>query len=429
MSGEKLFESVPLPGVQAGTPVATEDGRYVLINSNVDKLQGYFSLLDTNGAVPDVAVAVTYTSNNASHPFSPIGYFHKPAEGYFENGLGNPNDVFIFASDLGKDSITAGTGQVYGFQLSNIGSPLALLLLGGDRDFKASTAPVLSRFGRAMYWSVTRSQTQAWVANISGPAARFDRGRSATQEFTRGSPVYIGARATPTLSSDPNEPYVYGPSASQELFRLSYDFSERVMVQTSAIMSSRVVVSPQDDYIYYVLQNGNLTQARASTLETVWSISLNAPVESDMALSLDGTTLFVADTAGLVRAFQVATGGTAPNGTVSPTSAPLLTASPSGSLASPTTSLAPSMAPVSGNPVSLSSEVPSAIPTFSSKPIPASPSSSQTTLRPIRRPTRAPSGVTGTLPISTSSAFGKNHGIWFMTTTMVVVSVIVALAW
>jgi len=88
---------------------------------------------------------------------------------------------------------------------------------------------------------------------------------------------------------------------------MNYNYSESTVVETSDVVSSKVAVSPQDDVVYYATQSGELVQADANTLQTIWSIGLEgAPVEADIVLNPEGTMLYVADAIGFVRGIKVA---------------------------------------------------------------------------------------------------------------------------
>lgn len=384
-TGELLFESTPLVGVQAGTPQTTSDGRYILLTHNVNQEVGHFSVLDTSAA-SGTAIDVVYTYVNATSPFSPIGAYHQPAEGYYDGGEGNTNDMFVWSFATARNASTVGVGQIFGFQLPmDSTAAMAAFPLGEVRDHQASTPPVLTNSGRSLYWAVTRAEQRCWVGSAFRSMYRFNRGRTSTATFARGDPAWISSRAPPSLSSDPVSPFVYGPGAAAELFRMDANFSTITTTNTSWIVSSRVAVSPDDQVIYYADQDGNVAQLDATTLETIWSTKMIAPVVSDIALNKAGTILYVGDTSGLVTALQVAT-----------SSAP--TPSPS----SAGTSDHPSATPTGGGAGEASS-----VPSISPAPA-GSGGGSDGGSRPSSSGTRAPTGGNSTRnPTSGSSSLFK----------------------
>jgi hypothetical protein len=75
-----------------------------------------------------------------------------------------------------------------------------------------------------------------------------------TVAFERGDPVRAAAAAPPTLSSDPLMPFVVGPTAANQLFRLSHDFKEdtrATTVYTPLPVQNRVLISRDDSRVYY----------------------------------------------------------------------------------------------------------------------------------------------------------------------------------
>lgn len=128
---------------------------------NVDESVGYFSILDTNDLVDDEPLGAKHTQSNDTSPFSPIGVAHKPAEGYYDGGEGNTNDLFVWAFDTKGTATSAGDGQMFAYQMPT--SPdldgtfsMEYFLLGNTNTFQASLAPEFTNFGRSMYWAVSR---------------------------------------------------------------------------------------------------------------------------------------------------------------------------------------------------------------------------------------------------------------------------------
>ena len=388
-------------GECAGTPVTSEDGRHIFVTHN-HNAEGHFSIFDVASA-DDAGIPVFFSFTNDKSPFSPIGFFHSPQEGYYDHpsnvGRGNSNDIFLwsFATDTTADPVTVGTGQIFGFQFPVGYNPdtgldgLEVLEIGPGRSWQASTPPVITNNGRSMYWSQSRSEQRCWVGSSGDSRRRFSRANTAVTRLDRrqGGTPWAASDAPPTLSSDPVSPVVYGPGAGNQFFRYSADFSETLNVTTDSIMTSRAVVTPDDKYVFYGTMAGFLYQADGADLSTVWNSAASGAVSTssilgDLAMHTNGVFLYVADNSGFgtgdVVAIRIADPGETP--------APTL---------SPTTNF-PSMAPSSEDE---KSEVPSGAP--STEPS-SSPSATPST-SPSKAPTiPTPAPTPGLAPLSRSSA-------------------------
>jgi hypothetical protein len=315
--------------------------------------------LDTFDAVSNGGlIPVMYEYVNGTNPFSPIGYYHNPTYGYYDGGENNTNDIFIWAFDTAKDATAVGTGQMFAFQMPmDPAGNMNVALLGIEaRTFQASTAPVLTKMGLSMYWAVTRAEQYCWVGNNATKREFFNRGRTNSVSLSRGDPAWISSRASPSLShgfmmassnsssnSSSGDLAVFGPGASNQIFRLDENYTELLTTNTSWIVSSRVAVSPDDAVIYYATQDGVVAQLDATTLDMIWSTTTLSPVSADIVLNSAGTILFVADINGVITAYQVASSG-------APTPSPTM----------PGTSDFPSASPTEGP------GVPTALPTAES---------------------------------------------------------------
>jgi hypothetical protein len=318
-AGQLLFESVPLDGVPTGTPQATHDGQYIMITHNTNQTVGIFTVLDVGSASSGGAIPAVYAYQNDTNPFSPIGVYHQPALGYYDGGENNTNDIFIWAFDTAAGSSVVGTGAIFGFQLPMDASGNYTVAPLGDRDFQASTAPVLTNRGVSMYWAVTRAEQYCWVGNPATKREFFNRGRTNKVSLDRGDPAWVSGRATPSLSfavNSTDDQVVFGPGASNEIFRLNSNYTEVLTANTSYVVSSRVAVSPDNQVVYYASQDGIVAQLKADTLEQNWQFSTLAGVYADITLNSAGTVLYVVDNSGVIMAMQVAS-SSAP--TASPT--------------------------------------------------------------------------------------------------------------
>ena len=209
-SGDKILETAGVPGIQSGTPLATYDGRYILINSNLDD-QGYFSVFDTTDDTSSPIEPVYQFTGNMTAPFGPLGGYLQPAEGYYDGGENNTNDFFAWGLASLENATSVGTGQLYGFQMPVDGGDMAAFAMGDMQAFEMSTAPVFANEGRNMYIASTKGEQRCWVGAEGFDRYRFSRARTEFIGLSRGSPQYISAAASPTLGGDPDFPTVYGP--------------------------------------------------------------------------------------------------------------------------------------------------------------------------------------------------------------------------
>lgn len=335
-TGAQIIATGAVEGDCVGTPVTTKDGKYILITYNVGGATGYFSVFDTTSPTEPV---YTYTMSNGTEPFGAIGYYWGPGEGYFPGGETNTNDVFIWALDNNLQNETVGVGQVFAFQLPEFN----VTLVGGERLWQSPLPPIITNGGISMYWAVSKSEQRCW--NGEAGRARFDFTQGGeTVTFDRGLPRSAAALAPPTLSSAAIEPFVVGPTASNQLFRLPFDYSGTpVTTATNGVVSSRVLISKDDLYVYYATPNpdNTLYQLDAATFDVIWNITFPNGISGDIAQSLNGDTIFVADIVGSVYAYKVANAPVA-NITQAPTNPPVATPAPAPTSVNGTMSPAPS---------------------------------------------------------------------------------------
>jgi hypothetical protein len=308
-------------GVCVGTPVTTANGRYVMTTHNVGGAKGFFSVFDTQSATDAV---FSYDFPDVEAPFGAVGYFWDPLAGYYDGGENNGNDIFIWGLDS-SPSVNATVGQVFAFQPPVGSFPFNVTTVGGERDFVSPNPPIITNEGFSMYWSVSRSQERCWVGEQGLGRRDFGTDGVNTVGFGRGDPARAAAAAPPTLSSDPAMPFVVGPTAANELFRMSFDFSEDTSAPTlltSLPVQNRVLISRDDSRVYYTTPapDGNLYSIDSSSLQQFWNISIPAGVVGESALRLNGDTVYVADALGGVSAFVVAD---APPITLAPTVSPI----------------------------------------------------------------------------------------------------------
>jgi hypothetical protein len=328
LQGTKVFETVAVPGVQAGAPQTSSDGRYLYINSNVGGNEGHFSVFDTtkatNGTVPAmysyVAPPIANSTNSTTNPFSPLGVFHNPIEGYYDGGAGNTNDIFIWCDDTPVGQTTPGSGNIYIFQQSMNSTAAQVVVAGKPRSFQSPNPPTIANRGLSMFWSVVRAEERSWNGQPGLVSSYFSRTLVSKTSLNRGTPSYVAAKASPTVYGTDAMPTLYGPGASNQVFKSDFNFTNVIVVNTSSLVSNKVLVSPDGKKIYWASQDGKLVQASSSDLSQVWSVLYTSPIFGAIAQSDDGTMIFAADSSGVLNAYQVAQ----TNASSAPTTVPLI---------------------------------------------------------------------------------------------------------
>jgi hypothetical protein len=216
-TGSKILKTAGVPGIQSGTPLTTYDGRYILINSNLGD-QGYFSVFDTTSTTSPIPPVYQFTGNTTA-PFAPLGGFLKPAEGYYDGGENNTNDFYAWSTSVPSNATSAGTGQMYAFQMPmDSSSPMSAFALGGTRTYELSTSPVFTNHGRSMYFAATKAQERCSVGQAGSDHSRFNRDKTTSIGLTRGTPQYVSAPAPPSFGGSSESPSVYGPGKFLQLF-------------------------------------------------------------------------------------------------------------------------------------------------------------------------------------------------------------------
>ena len=408
--GSQFWKSTVFDGACSGTPVIGEEGRRVYFTRNT-ATNGSFTVLsaDLNGTV-------YYNNYTQPRPFAPPGIFRHPAEGYYQGGAGNTNDLVIFGSTAFYGESSVGTGSLYAFQSALAGALSSVTLINNSSSWYTFSPPKITNYGYNMYMTVSRNQFRAWVGGAGDKTNQFNRFSTTTVAFPRGTPAWVAPAASVALSSSPTEPMVFGGDAGNLMIGYTFDMKEMWKVATNSTIYAEAKVSPLDDRVYWVEENGMVHASNVTTGKDFWSMKLsNAPVRSSFAQTSDGSTLFFTDIAGDVFAFNVA---------VPPSSAPSIATSnkPSG-----VPSMVPSKSPLASS-ASPSNHIASSVPsdTTTSGISLASPSSSSfapsnspssifltldptvATLIPTIAPTMidrtpVPSGLISSSPIKSSS--------------------------
>ncbi len=306
MSGQQLWVSPSLEGLSPGTPVISADGAYVFLTYNsVGATIGHFTILD--GATGEIFFSQTYDDA----PFAPLGIFHNPAEGYYDGGKNNRNDILVWSVQPKPSATSVAPGATFAFQFP-IGfaaggvTNLAYTKLGNDaKEFQTIQRPVFADLGRSLYWGTTRSQFWCWVGEQGLDRYRFNRARTSLVGFTRGTPAMQAVFAPPALSNDPINRFVFGGTAAPEFVKMSSNLTDNIAVLTGELVKSMAHVSPDDTYVYYLETDGTLHQASTRDLSDNWILSLGGTTEGEFELNKDGTILYVADASGSLQAFRV----------------------------------------------------------------------------------------------------------------------------
>ena len=224
MDGSKRFESVDLPGIVAGTPVTSFDGRYVYVNHNEGGSTGHFTILDVSAGdstaiEPAKAIEFMHRTSDPNAPFSALGYYHQPERGAYIGGETNMNDIFVWSYDFTTNpNVTE--GQKFAFQMpTNETAVPAPIPLDGRGDFFTFNPPILTDQGFSMYWATNGGSHRCWVNTERLNRNNLDRPpRTRIDSLQRDvdNPPTPG-RAPATLSSDPAQPTVFGIGAAREI--------------------------------------------------------------------------------------------------------------------------------------------------------------------------------------------------------------------
>ena len=345
-AGALVFQSDSLQGIAAGTPVTSSDGSHILLTHNVDALEGYLSILSAGTPAPIFSENYSSPESGANgttavtRPFSPIGYYHNPTAGWYDGGANNTNDIFFFAWDTPKTStsIESTDGQVFVLQFpmdyAGDGQGLAFAPMGSRTDFHAITGPVLTNGGLSMYWTVSKATTDCYLGEAPLARTYFSRGRTGRATFDRAekpAPAYQAPRAQVTLSSDPVQPTVYGVGAAAQIWSMAFDYSNMAVATTPDLVSSRLMLTQDEQYIIYATQatvstDGGIYMVSAGNLGTTeWTANVTGGVYGDIALNGRGTIVYAADVLGQISAYQFGENLAA---TPAPTLAPTIFGSP-----------------------------------------------------------------------------------------------------
>jgi hypothetical protein len=317
MEGDEVWASTNLAGVAAGNPVMSSDGAYVFLTHNSDsKTNGHFTILDGETGETFFGGSSGEASENPTKKYAPVGIYHTPQSGNYDpivsgsavsEGEMNTNDMLMWCESPRETDTSISDGVLYGFQFprefAGNASEIKFFQMGSiERDFMSDTAPVLTNKGLSAYWGVTRSSFRGWIPK------RFNRSRDVSTGFTRnddfaGQAIF----AQPALSNDGPTPTIFGGSAAREFIKMDYDFENQVKVSLDSYVKSAAIVDGAERAVYYVeSETGKLHQARVNNLRDIWTEEINFTVSGEMCITPSSDVLLIADTKGVISAFQVA---------------------------------------------------------------------------------------------------------------------------
>jgi len=317
MEGNEVWVSDELEGVAAGNPQISSDGAYVFLTHNADDLtNGYFTILDGETGSVFYGGSSGEAGDEPTKRYGPLGIYHTPEAGNYDpivsgsprsEGEFNTNDMLMWSQSPKPTDVTIQNGFLYGFQFprdfAGNASEISYFQMGSfERDFQAIAPPVMTNKGLSAYWGVSRGGFRGWIPK------RFSRARDVSVGFTRnrdfaGQPVW----APPALSNDGPEPTIFGGTSAREFVRMSYDFDRQFVVPTEGYVKSAAKVDGGERAVYYVeTETGTLHQADFDRLGDLWTEAVGFSVDGEMTLTPRSDVLLVADTRGVITAFQVA---------------------------------------------------------------------------------------------------------------------------
>ena len=359
----------PIPGRIAGTPAIDSSGLYVytvhndIMDGSGDTV-GHFSIATDadDGELLFTAQSPTYEDGN-DDAFSPLGIAHNPMQGNYDGGEGNTNDLLVWGADSPQGS---GSRHNFAFQLpanfrkgSRNTRIFGIIPLQGV-NWPTSTAPALSNDGERLYFVSSSQSAHGWASTS------FD------SDPTWETKINVLGSVPPVLSEDGTTLFLATNSAIQALDSSTGSMEWRDRGIGSQVLS-RPAVSQDSTRVFFAESLGMVYSSDVASGRQYWTLEVDGNVVADLALSMDGTTLYVVTSDGGVSGIRVAEDDGRP--TPRPTMRPTL------------------MEPTSSKPTPLPSKRPSpnTPPTAApvAKPTPAP--KTRPTLAPQVRPTRSPS--------------------------------------
>ena len=412
--GQVLWESPPQfhEGACEGTPVISSDGLYVYFTHNLVTV-GHFTILmaDQNGTA-------LFSKFDPVQPYSPPGIARNPAQGYYDGGLANRNDLLVWAyRPLFNSSAVGNNTATFGFQLPagfpTAGGALASFTLR-TVVWQSVSPPKFANSGYNMYFTVSRNEFRSWNGAPGSRALQFDRQSSHRIGFTpRGRPASQPPFAPVALSSDPVSPMLFGAAATARFFAFDTFLNVTWEAATTSLVRTEARVSPDDTVVYFVQDNGVLRSYDVATGIQNWeAFASNSPILAEFSQSADGAFLYFGDVGGNVLKWRVSTPPTSmptssPTGvptvsdmpTVAPQVPPTPAPTPSPTMATPMPTMAPTPMPTE-SPSTIPSYAPSVMATPAPTPVPTPAPTPMPTVPPTPQPT---TGTQAATPAPTAS--------------------------
>ena len=351
----------PIPGRIAGTPAIDSSGFYVYCvhNEEVDAggIVGHFSIVN-DPAEGELLYTAPSPTNDA---FAPLDIAHNPIQGNYDGGEGNTNDLLVWGSSQ--------SGHTYAFQMpanfrkGSKNTRLFEIVTLQEVNWATSAAPALSGEGDRLYFVTSSASVNGWVSEPFDSEPTWERKANVLS-------------VAPVLTQDGDTIFVATNNAFQALNSATGLTIWRNRQLGSQVLS-RSVVSRDDQRVYFAEESGTVYSSDVVSGRQLWALEVDGDVVSDLALSLDSTTLYVVTSDGDVAGIKVAEDDGRP--TNRPTRRPTFV-EPTPDSSTPAPSKRPSPAPT---------DQPSPRPT----PAPQAPRA-----RPTKAPARNPTNGAGDRP-------------------------------
>ena len=267
--------------------------------------QGFFTVLSAADG------SILFNDTDKSQLLSPPGIFFNPFPGPYPEGKGNGNDLVIFGN---RPFPTADTvpdfNSIYVFQFPvgypNTATELGLVTLLNTSNFQATTAPLIANGGMSMFWGVSRSRVEGWIntdfnRNPGGGGIGYERGDPASKAVL--ADLAIGADTiTPTIYTG-NAGVGFGAisTASGKMVGL-WNFTTGSPVYAQA----KVAPADSDKIVFYIEELGTVYARDAATGKIIWFNETKRIVKGSFAINSASDTIYFADSAGILTAWQVA---------------------------------------------------------------------------------------------------------------------------
>lgn len=305
--GEPLWSSPPLEGACEGTPYYTSDGTKVFVNHNsAGGTVGHFTVLDENAGSPSIMYSFTQ-----ARPFGPFAFNRDNFPGgNYGAGAGNMNDLAIWGNKPSPAATSGEQGSTYAFQMpppTAVTGPVVTTLLN-ITSWRHTAPPLLAARGQQLYWFVSRSKVRAWIQ------IRFSAGADAEADFDRGTLAFKAAPYTPVVNDELNPTIMCGGSAAEEFACLSTTnvsvVDNMMQVLWNITLGAGTVygdplMSTMGDRVYFADTAGVVRAADPASGAIAWQSETGVNIQANYELSSDGARFFFADTGGTIVAWEV----------------------------------------------------------------------------------------------------------------------------